>query len=46
VAGLAFPEGPLLSSAKLGILAASVVSGIVGFAALKLILARASSPPA
>jgi NhaA family Na+:H+ antiporter len=46
VAGLAFPEGPLLSSAKLGILAASVVSGIVGFAVLKLILARASSPPA
>jgi NhaA family Na+:H+ antiporter len=41
VAGLAFPDGGLLSSAKLGILAASAVSGVIGFVVLKLILARA-----
>ena len=40
VAGLAFPEGPLLSVAKLGILAASAVSGVIGFVVLKLVLAR------
>jgi NhaA family Na+:H+ antiporter len=43
VAGLAFPDGGLLSSAKLGILAASAVSGVIGFVVLKLILARAPS---
>jgi NhaA family Na+:H+ antiporter len=41
VAGLAFPDGGLLPSAKLGILAASAVSGVVGFVVLKLVLARA-----
>jgi NhaA family Na+:H+ antiporter len=46
VAGLAFPEGPLLAAAKLGILAASAVSGVVGFVVLKAILARAPVPPA
>lgn len=46
VGGLAFPEGPLLSAAKLGILAASAVSGVIGFAVLKLILARTPSPQA
>jgi NhaA family Na+:H+ antiporter len=46
VGGLAFPEGPLLSAAKLGILAASTVSGVIGFAVLKLILARTPSPQA
>ncbi len=46
VAGLAFPEGPLLAAAKLGILAASSVSGVVGFAVLKAILARAPDPSA
>jgi len=46
VAGLAFPAGPLLATAKLGILTASAISGVIGFAALKLILARAPvSPP-
>jgi NhaA family Na+:H+ antiporter len=44
VGGLAFPEGPLLSAAKLGILAASAVSGVIGFAVLKLLLARAPAP--
>jgi len=38
VAGLAFPEGPLLAAAKLGILAASAISGVVGFVVLKIIL--------
>lgn len=46
VGGLAFPEGPLLSAAKLGILAASAVSGVIGFAVLKLILARTPAPQA
>jgi NhaA family Na+:H+ antiporter len=41
VARLAFADGPLLDAAKLGILAASAVSGAVGFVALKIILARA-----
>ncbi len=40
VAGLAFPDGPLLAAAKLGILAASAISGVVGFVALKLLLGR------
>jgi len=44
VGGLAFPEGPLLSAAKLGILAASAVSGAIGFAVLRLVLARTASP--
>jgi NhaA family Na+:H+ antiporter len=44
VAGLAFPDGPLLAAAKLGILAASAISGVIGFAVLKLILARAPDP--
>ena len=44
VAGLAFPEGPLLTAAKLGILAASAISGVVGFVVLKVILARAPAP--
>ena len=44
VAGLAFPDGPLLAAAKLGILAASAVSGVIGFVVLKVILARAPAP--
>lgn len=44
VAGLAFPEGPLLSAAKLGILAASALSGVVGFLVLKVVLARTPAP--
>jgi NhaA family Na+:H+ antiporter len=44
VAGLAFPDGPLLVAAKLGILAASAISGVVGFVMLKIILARAPEP--
>lgn len=44
VAGLAFPEGPLLVAAKLGILAASAISGVVGFLVLKIVLARAPAP--
>jgi NhaA family Na+:H+ antiporter len=46
VAGLAFEEGPLLAAAKLGILAASAISGVVGFVILKVILARAPVPAA
>jgi Na+:H+ antiporter, NhaA family len=46
VAGLAFPPGPLLSAAKLGILAASTVAGVVGFAVLKGIVARSGVPAA
>jgi len=46
VGGLAFPDGPLLSAAKLGILVASAVSGVIGFVVLKLVLARAPSSPA
>ena len=46
VAGLAFPEGPLLAAAKLGILAASAISGVVGFVVLKLILSRRQAPAA
>ncbi len=46
VAGLAFSDGPLLSAAKLGILAASAVSGVIGFAVLKLVLARPPAPGA
>jgi NhaA family Na+:H+ antiporter len=41
VASLAFADGPLLAAAKLGILAASAISGVTGFAVLKLILRRA-----
>ncbi len=41
VASLAFAEGPLLAAAKLGILAASAISGVTGFVVLKLILRRA-----
>jgi len=44
VAGLAFPDGPLLAAAKLGILAASAISGVIGFVVLKAILARAPTP--
>ena len=46
VAGLAFPPGPLLSFAKLGILAASTVAGVVGFVVLKLIVGRSRPPEA
>jgi NhaA family Na+:H+ antiporter len=41
VASLAFADGPLLAAAKLGILVASTISGVTGFAVLKLILRRA-----
>ena len=43
VAGLAFPDGPLLSAAKLGILAASAIAGVTGFVVLKLVLARGAT---
>jgi Na+:H+ antiporter, NhaA family len=43
VAGLSFDEENLLRSAKLGILAASVVAGIVGYALLRR-ASRASAP--
>ena len=46
VAGLAFPEGPLLAAAKLGILAASAVSGVIGFVVLKLVLSRRAATAA
>jgi NhaA family Na+:H+ antiporter len=35
IAALAFGEGPLLESAKLGILAASLVSGSLGYVLLR-----------
>jgi Na+:H+ antiporter, NhaA family len=44
VAGLAFPEGPLLSTAKLGILAASTLAGVIGFVVLKVIVGRGKEP--
>jgi NhaA family Na+:H+ antiporter len=46
VAGLAFPEGPLLAAAKLGILAASAISGVIGFVVLKLVLSRGTATAA
>ena len=46
VAGLAFPEGPLLTGAKLGILAASSISGLIGFVVLKVVLSRSPATAA
>jgi NhaA family Na+:H+ antiporter len=43
VAGLAFPPGPDLETAKLAILAASAVAGVVGLAAGRLLLPAAPS---
>jgi NhaA family Na+:H+ antiporter len=36
IAELAFPEGPLLDEAKIAILAASIVAGIVGYVVLRV----------
>jgi NhaA family Na+:H+ antiporter len=44
IAGLAFPPGPLNEVAKVGILAASVVAGVVGLVAGRLLL-RSHAPP-
>jgi len=41
IASLAFPEGPLADTAKLGILGASVVAGLVAVAAGRLLLGGA-----
>lgn len=43
VAGLAFPPGPNLETAKLAILAASAVAGVVGLAVGRLLLPAAPS---
>jgi Na+:H+ antiporter, NhaA family len=40
ISDLAFPEGPLVDAAKLGILVASIIAGVVGWT----ILRGASSP--
>ena len=40
ISDLAFPESPLVDAAKLGILAASLIAGVMGW----LILRGASSP--
>jgi NhaA family Na+:H+ antiporter len=40
IAGLAFPPGPLLETAKLGVLSASVIAGLVGLAAGRVLLSR------
>ena len=42
IASLAFPPGPLNEVAKLGILCASAVAGVVGLAAGRLMLRPAS----
>jgi NhaA family Na+:H+ antiporter len=42
IAALAFPPGPLIEVAKLGILAASTVSAVVGLVAGRLLLTRPS----
>ena len=44
IASLAFPPGPLIEVAKLGILCASAVAGVVGLAAGRLML-RPHAPP-
>ncbi len=41
VAGLAFPDGSLVSAAKIGILAASALAGVTGYIALRLVLRHA-----
>lgn len=41
ITDLAFPDGELVAAAKLGILAASLIAGVVGFAVLR----GASKPP-
>ncbi|MFN8007301.1 MAG: Na+/H+ antiporter NhaA [Terriglobia bacterium] len=38
VAELAFPDGPLMAAAKIGILCASVLAGIIGYGILRLVL--------
>lgn len=40
IAGLAFADTPYLATAKLGILAASVLAGVVGFGLLRLVSSR------
>jgi NhaA family Na+:H+ antiporter len=40
IAGLAFPDAGALTAAKLGILAASLLAGVVGWGLLRLV-----SPP-
>ena len=44
IAALAFGNGPLLDAAKLGILAASLVSGMLGYALLRRTGVGQSSP--
>ncbi|MES2644265.1 MAG: Na+/H+ antiporter NhaA [Myxococcota bacterium] len=46
IAQLAFPPGPALETAKLGILAASLCAGVLGYIAGRLILRRPTSPGA
>jgi len=45
VSGLAFGESDLLGTAKLGILAASAVAGLAGYATLRVVLGRARGEP-
>jgi NhaA family Na+:H+ antiporter len=41
IAGLAFPDRDMLDAAKLGILAASLLSGVVGYVVLRFTLREA-----
>ncbi len=43
IAGLAFGEGPMLQDAKVGILSASLLSGLLGFAVLRSAAARTTA---
>jgi NhaA family Na+:H+ antiporter len=43
ITGLAFTEEALVSQAKVGILAASVLSGLIGYAFLRFTAGRADS---
>jgi NhaA family Na+:H+ antiporter len=43
ISGLAFPDEAMVANAKIGILAASLVSGVVGFVVLSRSLPRSSS---
>jgi Na+:H+ antiporter, NhaA family len=45
IAELAFPDGPLLDQAKISILVASLVAGIVGYVVLRIAPSRAAVSP-
>ncbi len=45
IAELAFPDGPLLDQAKISILVASVVAGVVGYVVLRIAPSRSAVSP-